>query len=184
MKIVAYNPTQSVEELETLLKNEGISENRLSGALGASFLPKVGKFENFAIDGDDAKDDGNGVKTNSTKHVRIGTKNMLDSISLSRLQINLHVGNPTVESLLVSAKGNYYLPGNTIVNPGLQGNQANVIKKLIGKHFVASEVNGVGTNFKAEGFKSPDEITFRPVKTYKIELFDTKVQAEAFAATL
>lgn len=181
MKILALNPNISVDELSTLLKNEGISENRLSGALGASFLPKVGKFETFGIDGNDADSEKG---TNSTKHVRIGTKDMLDSISLSRVQINLHVGQPTADSLLVSQKGNYYLPGNKVVNPHLQGNQALILKKMIGKYFATKEINGIGTNFSATGFKSADEVQFRPVKAYEIHLFDSKEKAEEFAKTL
>lgn len=181
MKILAFNPSLTVEQIAETLKNEGIAKSRLEEASGASFLPKIGKFETFGVDGNDEQKEGETVTVASTKHVRIGTKDMLDSISLSRLQINLFMGKEATEKdLALSAKGNYYLPGNTIVNPALQGNQANVIKKLIGKWFVATPVDGIGTNFKREGFKSVDEIKFRPVKAFKVETFATETEAKNY----
>lgn len=184
MKILALNPNISVDELSTLLKNEGISERRLTGALSASFLPPIGQFQSFGIDGEPEKEGENGKKINSTKHVRIGTKDMLDSISLSRLQINLHMGNPTNDDLKQTTEGNYYLPGNTVVNPHLQGNQALILKKMLNKHFVASEMVGVGTNYIQDGIKNIDDVKFRPVKAYKVTLFDSKEKAEDYLKSL
>lgn len=190
MKILSFDQNKSVDVLTQELETAGISKRRLSEANGASFLPRIGKFEAYGIDGDTGKnEDGSskivdGKPVQSTVHVRIGTKNMLDSISLSRLQINLHVGNPTMESLRETRDGSFFLPGNTIVNPALQGNQANAIKKLMGKWFVSEEVIGVGTAYVEGGLKDRDAVEFRPIKAFKVHTFDTETEAKTFAEAL
>ena len=196
IKTLSIQTGASVSDIETILKAEGIKENRLSGALGSSFLPKSGKFESFGVDGDTGLDEKgkpkmvDGKPVQNTRHIRIGTANMLDSISLSRLQINLHVGGDIEneeamrERLLLSRNNKYYLPGNHIVNPGLQGNQALVVKKMLGKWFVASEVSGVGTNFVEGGFTSTDQVQFKPIKAYKVELFNSEAEQKAYLKSL
>jgi len=196
IKTLSIQPTATVADIEKMVKEEGIKENRLSGAFGASFLPKSGKFESFGVDGDTGLDENGqpkmveGKPVPNTRHIRIGTANMLDSISLSRLQINLHVGgnieneDAMRERLVLSSKQKYFLPGNHIVNPGLQGNQALVVKKMLGKWFVASEISGIGTNYVEGGFTSTDQVQFRPVKAYKVELFNTEAEQKAYLKSL
>ena len=196
IKTLSIQPTATVADIEKMVKEEGIKESRLSGAFGASFLPKSGKFESFGVDGETGLDEKgqpkmvDGKPVQNTRHIRIGTANMLDSISLSRLQINLHVGGDIEneeamrERLLLSRNNKYYLPGNHIVNPGLQGNQALAIKKMLGKWFVTSEVSGIGTNFVEGGFTSADQVQFKPVKAYKVELFNTEAEQKAYLKSL
>ena len=190
MKILAIEKLKDVAALTQELESLGISKRRLSESLGASFLPKFGKFEAYGVDGDTGLDaegkpkiDANGKEMQNTMHIRIGTAKMQDSISLSRLQLDIFSGNPTDKDFRESAKGNFYLPANTVVNPGLKGNQANIIQKLIGKHFAAKKVSGFTTAFNAEGYKSASEVETRPVSNYEIHLFDTADEAKAFSET-
>ena len=191
IKILTVPTSSSVADIETALKAEGIKENRLSGALGASYLPKSGKFEAYGVDGDfEEKDDKGTVTKQGTRHIRIGTANMLDSISLSRLQRDFFVGVESSDEkqlkskLLLSQSNRYYLPANTVINPALKGNSALIIQKMIGKWFVATEIQGVETAFKEGGYTSVDDVRFVPRKSYKIELFKNETEQKTYLAAL
>jgi hypothetical protein len=172
MKIIENPTTLTVQEISDMASAEGVNSNRLDGAVSASFLPASGSFTGFGFDGykeGDVLGDGT-VATQTTKHLRMITESG-DSISLSRLQISGFEGAPDMENdVLESAKGKFYLRSNCTPNPQLSGNQAAIVKKLIGKKFTAAPIKLIRTKYVEGGFSSKDEVKTVTADCYKVTL--------------
>ena len=148
-----------VEDLAKQLKESGINENRLDKAVTSSFLPEKGKFDRFEVSGE-----------GSFKHVRIFTEKG-ESISASRLQLSGFEGEPNLETdVLESSKGTFYLRSNHTPNPSFSGNQAALLKRIIGKGFTAEPVPLKVTKFMDGGYDSKDEVVCQNVTAYKVTM--------------
>ena len=148
-----------VEDLAKQLKESGINENRLDKAVTASFLPDKGKFSHFEVSGED-----------NFKHVRIFTDKG-ESISASRLQLSGFKGEPDLEKdILESSKETFYLRSNHTPNPSFSGNQAALLKRIIGKSFGAEPVELKTTKFIDGGYTSKEDVEIQNTTAYKVTM--------------
>lgn len=172
MKLIENITSVSVEELQVMLKENGISANRLDGAISVSYLPASGKFVFAKFDGyneGDEMPDGK-IAENNTRHIRLVTEKG-EEISLSRLQMSGFVGEINKEiDIVESAKKTFYLRSNSTPNAFISGNQAAALKKLIGKSFTAEPFPMKRSKYVPEGFKDPADVKIVAADTYKITL--------------
>ena len=153
----------SVEELTAQLAEKGINERRLNGAMESNYLPKNGTFDRFEVKGE-----------NGFEHVRLYTKTG-ESISLSRLQARGFImpenqTELTETDYTESQSNGFFLRSNFVVNPSLQGNQAAIIKKLIGKSFKAELVEYITTKYNENGYDSVDEVVTQNQESYVLTI--------------
>lgn len=164
MKIENFS-NLSLEELTETLEKEGIAKGRLSEAMESSFLPASGTFS--------AEPELSGK--DKYKHIRINTTTG-EGISLSRLQIRgfnseneVDIENDILETGENAKNPNtFYLRSNITVNPHLQGNQAALIQKLVGKKFTAKPVKVRTTLYNEDGYQSREEVVTKIVDAYEI----------------
>lgn len=182
MKLEAIN-TKTVEEITKELKEQGISSSRLEGAQSSTFMCESGKFTDIEIMNPITPEQK--TKIDAGENVQLFTHVALNfesddkltkgKISLSRLQLQAITKenfNPDELPTGTYTRNNeefVYLKGEPI-NPSLQGNQASVIKMLVGKKFNATKVDCFRAKYNPEGYTSVSEIETEPVVTYKIEL--------------
>lgn len=162
--------TTNVEEIMKFAKDNGISDSKLEKAANATFLPKEGRFVSWAIEGE-KEAEINGKKVD-TRHLRVYTASG-DSISVSSLQGGGFDGE-VVKQLGIdvkeSQKSGFYLIRNKTVNPELQGNQATIVAKLIGKSFTAEPIDLKVSTFVEGGCKSIEDMEVKTKTFYKVTL--------------
>lgn len=156
MKLAEKIAEKSIEEIVTLLKENGIKENRLNKAVAATYLPGEVEFTDAEISGEEG-----------FVHIRMITKSG-DGISLGRLQAAGFVGEPTEKDVLKSRNDTFYLRSNTTPNAWLSGNQAAALKKLIGKKFKTEKVTMLRTKFVDGGYDSIEAHETAPFDTYRL----------------
>jgi len=160
--------TTDIAKILEIAKANGIKETRLDKAATSSFLPEKGKFVSWAIEGE-AEAEINGKKVD-TRHIRLITDGG-HSISVSSLQGAGFDGVPVLEEgkdIRYSEKAGYYLRRNCTVNEDLQGNQAAVVAKLVGKTFQTEKKELQVSTFVEGGCQSIEDVEVKPKTFYKI----------------
>lgn len=153
----------TIEDLTKQLEEAGINKNRLSGAMESNHLQPKGTFTHFEVKGED-----------NFKHVRVYTDKG-DSISMSRIQARgtQFEDGKTKDSLneadfMESQNNGFFLRSNMVVNSHLQGNQAAILKRIIGKKFEAKKVAYMTTVYNPDGYDSWDEVEIAPQESYEL----------------
>ena len=154
------------EEFYANCKAADIKPTHLKEAIGNTYLPEKGKFVAYKIEGGEYPT------------VRLVTDSG-DIISCGTLQLNGFDRPLTVEETekLQSKNGKFYRKPKAVsgkpllkseyVNPSLTGNYFNVVKKLLGKNFVAVEATKHVSDFVSGNM---DAIEFKPKKSYAITI--------------
>ena len=172
-----------VKELTEMLISEGIGKNRLDGAISSTYLPAKGVFTHFTVEGEAKKDengnfvkDENGNFVDSFRHVVLHTANG-EQISLSRLQARGFKPTETETEPKFKAAGeraikpgSLYMVTNYDVNPSLQGNQAAILKKIIGKPFTAIETEYLVQVYDPNGVYDETDAKTKTQKSYIVDV--------------
>ena len=159
MKIENLNEL-SVEALGEKLKEMGIRDTRLDKAISASYLPdgKQVKFVDIEI---------SNPETEQAAILLITADG--DKVSVSRLQRAGFMGEPTDADILKSNRtGNFYLRSNFTPNPSLSGNQAAVVKRLVGNTFKTKKHTMKVAAFNPDGYTEKGSVAVVPYDTWEL----------------
>lgn len=181
MKLAA---NATIETLTNELKSLGVKANKLDKAVSMGCLPESGIFEEYKVEGSAILQDGTDLSPDNPatesnpivqdfRHIKVYADNG-DSISLSRLQARGFLGEIDREKDIIASRDGkkFFLRTNHTVNESLQGNQASVLMRIMGKSFEAEKITIHVTEYDEKGYKSADKVVTKTQDSYKITLDD------------